>query len=95
MNYTIPPTAIPSDFEALLDASESCMVMMVNYGECFAPDPSDLDGGSFMLDGLYFSQFNTKSVKVDYVAGVSLIFYVESHEDEITVLQPLVPLTEF
>lgn len=90
----IPPTAIPSDFEALKDASEQCLVMMVDYEGCYDPHPLDYDGGSFAINGQYFSQFNTKSVKVDYVAGVSLIFYVEDYDNNITVLQPLVPMTE-
>jgi hypothetical protein len=93
MAYKIPPTAQRCGFEALLDASEQATVFMVNYEACFAPEPSML-GDSFFLAGVRFSDFSGK-IFADYVAGVALIFYVVDAADDVWVLQPLVPLTEF
>jgi hypothetical protein len=94
MAYTIPPTAQRCGFEALLDASEQATVFMVNYDECFVPEPSVLED-SFFLGGTRFSDFSEQKIFADYVAGVNLIFYVVDATDEVWVLQPLVPLTEF
>lgn len=94
MTYKIPPTAQPCGFEELLDASEQATVFMVNYEECFAPEPSVLED-SFFLGDTRFSDFSEQTIYADYVAGVNLIFYVVDSAGDVWVLQPLVPLTEF
>lgn len=89
MTQTIPPTAVPSSFEALYETAERCAGFLVNCTDFLVPEFSMLPQ-SFFLGGVRLDNFHDElKVSMDYVAGVNMIYYVEDVMGAVWSLQPL------